>query len=634
MPLLRLDGIRRDYDGTVPTTALRGVDLTIQAGEFIAIEGPSGGGKSTLLNIIGLLDSPSAGRYLIDDQDAAEASAKRRAQLRSDTFSFIFQSFHLLDRRPVIQSVELGLVYRGVRRAQRTALAREALGTVGLEHLAEQIPAKLSGGERQRVAIARALASGAPVVVADEPTGNLDSENSAAIVESLARLNRAGATVVLVTHSPEVASSAHRRVRVRDGRIEESEESIPADRATDAPSQWSAPPGRASVVRFRDLMRDAGSSVSSRVARTAGLVAAVAVGVALAVATIGISVSANAQVSATFNAHTNRDVTVSWTPDTFAAVPASEAQPADIAKRLESLNGVTSAGVLSSYGAHDVQLGPTRRTFTANVYAMTNEVPAAARQSITWAAGHPRQLGSDEVIVGRDLATQVELGPLDAGPQLLLDSRTATVVGIATESPRLPELMSAVIAPTSDSALLGYNGQTQAVILTDTGAAQLIAGQAPWAINPYEPTALQVSAPTDPTAVRAQIESAVQTTLFALTGVAFLASIAGLANAMMLSVLERRQELGLRRALGARPSQIAALILIESTIIGAIGGIVGLALGLGGTLAVTIFRQWAPVFDLSIAPAAVVAGIVVGAMGGLLASLRASRIQPSEALRQ
>ena len=152
-------------------------------------------------------------------------------------------------------------------------------------------------------------------------------------------------------------------------------------------------------------------------------------------------------------------------------------------------------------------------------------------------------------------------------------------------------------------------------------------------MNPFRQNSVTINAPVDPTSVRAQIESDVQSSLLALTGIALLASIAGLANAMILSVIERKQEFGLRRALGARPRHIVGLVLAESTIIGAIGGVVGLATGLAGILIITLIRQWSPVFDLTLAPLAIAGGIVVGAIGGILASARASRIQPNEALR-
>lgn len=640
MPDITLRGIRRRFGGTTPTDALRGVDLTIVQGEFVAIEGQSGGGKSTLLNIIGLLDEPTSGQYLIDGVDMAKATPKASAQLRSDQFAFIFQSFHLLDRRPVLDSVELGLLYRGVPALSRRGLALDALAQVGLDQKAFQTASKLSGGERQRVAIARALTANAPIVVADEPTGNLDSGNSDSVVESLRALHDGGATVVLVTHSPDVAAQADRRIRLKDGVVIEAEPTriTPAQNgaggvmeAVRRPRITTTPPGSASILRARDLLRDAGASVTSRVGRTVGLVAAVAVGVALAVATFGISSSANAQVADTFNAHTNRDVSVEWQGDALAAESATA--QGSIVERLAALSGTEAAGMISNFTQHTIQLTPSRDSVQSTVYGITPHLPISARMRIKWVEGHPHRLGAGEALLGNDLAKQLDVGPLIGGPQMLVDERVLTIVGTVTNSPRVPDAMGSVIVPSSDTTYLGGVDQVQALILSKAGAAQQVARQAPLVVNPYDPKSLTVEAPIDPSTLRAQVESAVQSTLLALTGVALLASIAGLANAMILSVIERKQEFGLRRALGARPKHIVGLVLAESTIVGAIGGAVGLGGGLLGIIVVTVLRHWSPVFDLRLAPVAIAGGIAVGAIGGILASVRASRIQPNEALR-
>lgn len=639
MPEIRLEDIRRRFGGSTPTDALRGINLTIEQGEFVAIEGQSGGGKSTLLNIIGLLDEPTSGRYFIDGVDMAKATPKASAQLRSDQFAFIFQSFHLLDRRPVVDSVELALLYRGVPAPARRRLALTALVEVGLHEKAFQTASKLSGGERQRVAIARALTANAPVVVADEPTGNLDSGNSDSVVESLRALHQAGATVVLVTHSPEVASQADRRIRLKDGAVIEAEPVGIGTRlvgtgntvTTLTATRVTAPLGRASILRARDLLRDAGASVTSRVGRTVGLVAAVAVGVTLAVATFGISSSANAQVADTFNAHTNRDVAVEWQGDALAA--ERQAVQNTIVRRLTALSGTHAAGILSNFTQHTVQLTPARETFQSTVYAITPDLPTAGRLTVAWVPGHPHRLQAGEALLGEDLAKQLSVGPLVGGPQMMVDAQTLTIVGTVKDSPRVPDVMGSVVVPSADTAALGQVDQVQALILSKAGAAQQVARQAPLVVNPLAPKTLTVNAPVDPSTLRAQVESAVQSTLLALTAVALLASVAGLANAMILSVIERKQEFGLRRALGARPKHIVGLVLAESTIVGAIGGVVGLAGGLMGILIVTVLRHWSPVFDLRLAPVAIAGGIVVGAAGGILASVRASRIQPNEALR-
>lgn len=627
MPRLELRDIDRRFEGTPPVDALRRVSLRIDQGEFVAIEGDSGGGKSTLLNIIGLLDEPTGGTYSVGEQVTDSTRARSIAELRSSAFAFIFQSFHLLDRRPVIDSVELGLLYRRVPRSERRTLALAALREVGLEDLAHQTAGKLSGGQRQRVAIARALATHAPIVVADEPTGNLDSTNSNAVVESLRTLHRSGATIVLVTHSSEVASAASRRIRIRDGQL--ISDTVVAQLSPGV--EPTAPPGRASQVNPQDLLRDAFASIRSRLGRSAGLVAAVALGVSLAVATLGISVSAGAQVSDTFNAHTNRDVSIQWQPSDLS--DQSKAEQSSIVQRLKTLHGLRDVGLLENFSQHSVQAAPARPTFQVTVYTITPETPTAARTDVTWAPGHAHHLATGEVLLGANLAKQLELGPLLGGPEIAIDGRNVTVVGLVETSPREPDILGSVLAPDSDRTILGHLDVVKAIILTSVGAAQQVARQAPFVIDPDQPQSLTVDAPVDPSTLRTQIESAVQSTLIVLTLVALLASIAGLANAMMLSVMERKQEFGLRRALGGRPIHIASLVIAESTLIGAIGGLVGLIIGLAGILAVTLARHWSPIFDLRLAPVAIAGGIVVGTIGGLLASGRASRIQPNEALR-
>lgn len=193
--------------------------------------------------MIALLDTPTDGRYLLHGRDVSEASENERARLRSDSFGFIFQNFHLLERRRVADSVELGLIYRGVAAPGRRQRAVRALEAVGLAGMADRPVNTLSGGQRQRVAVARALASAAPVVVADEPTGNLDSESGRQVIEALSTLHKAGATVLLVTHSAEVAAHAQRHVRIVDGRLEELPGSagVP-DGAALSPAAITGPP--------------------------------------------------------------------------------------------------------------------------------------------------------------------------------------------------------------------------------------------------------------------------------------------------------------------------------------------------------------------------------------------------------
>jgi putative ABC transport system ATP-binding protein len=219
-PLIRMVGISRIFHTReVETHALSRVDLEIRAGEFVAICGPSGCGKTTLLSILGLLDSPSEGSYILAGEPVATLSGTQRARVRSRAIGFIFQSFNLIGDLDVYHNVELPLRYRGMTAPERRGLVHQALERVGLLHRIHHYPSQLSGGQQQRVAVARAVAGRPLVLLADEPTGNLDSRNGAQVMELLDELNRDGATVVIVTHDPRYLGRAGRNVFLFDGRI-------------------------------------------------------------------------------------------------------------------------------------------------------------------------------------------------------------------------------------------------------------------------------------------------------------------------------------------------------------------------------------------------------------------------------
>jgi putative ABC transport system ATP-binding protein len=220
-PVIQLEGIEKVYEtGTIQVHALRDVNLTVQPGEFVAIMGTSGSGKSTMMNILGCLDRPTAGRYLLDGMDVSQLDRDQRADVRNQKLGFVFQGFNLLRRTTALENVELPLIYAGVPAAERVRRSRVALSIVGLAHREDNHPSQLSGGQQQRVAIARALVNDPAMLLADEPTGNLDTQTSLDVIGVFQRLNReSGITVVLVTHEPDIANFADRIVTVRDGRI-------------------------------------------------------------------------------------------------------------------------------------------------------------------------------------------------------------------------------------------------------------------------------------------------------------------------------------------------------------------------------------------------------------------------------
>ena len=223
-PLIQLAGVWKTYDtGDVQVDALRGLNLTVEHGEYVAIMGPSGSGKSTLMHILGCLDTPTRGSYLLDGEEVAALSSGRLAELRNQFIGFVFQTFNLLPRASLLRNVELPLLYGGVKREERRARAREILDMVGLADRAKHVPGQLSGGQRQRAAIARALVSQPRMLLADEPTGNLDSSTGAEVMDVFDALNGIGQTVIIVTHDASVAAHARRIVRIVDGRVSEDQ---------------------------------------------------------------------------------------------------------------------------------------------------------------------------------------------------------------------------------------------------------------------------------------------------------------------------------------------------------------------------------------------------------------------------
>ena len=220
-PVIELRGLARTYPGPPPVPALRPADLVIEAGDYVAVTGPSGSGKSTLLHLLGLLDSPTAGSYLLDGLDTSALDDRDRSALRGRRIGFVFQAFHLLPYRSALENVLLAELYNPTPRGARVGAAVDALDAVRLGHRLDALPTTLSGGECQRVAIARALVNRPSLLLCDEPTGNLDSRNATTLMELLDQLNAGGLTIVIITHDPGVAAHARRTVAISDGVLSE-----------------------------------------------------------------------------------------------------------------------------------------------------------------------------------------------------------------------------------------------------------------------------------------------------------------------------------------------------------------------------------------------------------------------------
>jgi putative ABC transport system ATP-binding protein len=228
MPLIETRDLWKTYVmGDEEIHALKGVSISIERGEYVAIMGPSGSGKSTLMNLIGCLDTPSKGTYLLNDKEVSLMNDNELARIRNEEIGFVFQTFNLLPRATALHNVELPLVYAGIGKTERLAQAKAAIDKVELTHRMNHKPNELSGGQRQRVAIARALVNNPSILLADEPTGNLDSKTGVEIMGLFARLHQGGNTIILVTHEPDIAGYAHRVIAIRDGQVERDVKQAP-----------------------------------------------------------------------------------------------------------------------------------------------------------------------------------------------------------------------------------------------------------------------------------------------------------------------------------------------------------------------------------------------------------------------
>jgi len=296
-PLLELKGVSRTYaSGGEPLTVLREVNLAIQSGEFVAIMGPSGSGKSTLMNIIGCLDKPSSGSYSIRGIEVATLNGDALAALRRDTFGFIFQRYNLMSDLNAVENAEVPAVYRGMAQKERSAHASDLLGALGLGDRLEHHPNQLSGGQQQRVSIARALMNGGPVILADEPTGALDSQGGKEVMAILEKLHGQGHTIVLVTHDSDIAAYAHRLVRIADGRITSDELQEKGEAVRPAQTDPTAKDVKPGMAVLGEALKMALRSLVHNRLRTALTMLGIIIGVASVVALMAIGNGAKEDV--------------------------------------------------------------------------------------------------------------------------------------------------------------------------------------------------------------------------------------------------------------------------------------------------------------------------------------------------
>jgi len=656
MNLLTLKGIRKTYwMGSTAVRALRGVNLTIHPGEFVAIMGPSGSGKSTLMHILGLLDTPDSGSFDIGGNKVSRLSEEELAVLRGRTIGFIFQQFNLLPRLTALENVQLPLIYSP---AGAGADPVKTVKMVGLESRASHRPSEMSGGQQQRVAIARSLINRPGIILADEPTGNLDTATQKEILELLARLNRSGLTVIMVTHEPDVALWARRVIRMRDGKIVSDERRgtrVPAGRGVRRlvhPAPPAEMPGngwRALLAQLSIHAREAVRSLAANKVRAALSTLGITIGVAAVIAMLALGAGARASIMTALSRLGTNIISVRpnwWGARGGGNNNATRLTIADADALLRAHKSITrTAGTV--WGRVQVTGGAGKDWASTVISA-----PPKYAEMRNYRTSIGRYYTSQEeatrarvVLLGQTVAREIfGAGSNPVGKSVKLNRIPFVVIGILAEQGANPFV-------DNDDKLL---------IPLSTGMYRVLGQRYVGAID------IEVAAESDMTEVEDSIrnflirryrlagaredsfdirnEAAFRETMSATTkvfslllgciaAISLLVGGIGIMNIMLVSVTERTREIGLRKAVGARPRDIMQQFLVESVIISAIGGGLGIILGSASALLLTLILKWTVIITPTSILLSAGFSMAVGVAFGWWPAKRAAGLAPVDALR-
>ncbi|EPU3916105.1 MacB family efflux pump subunit [Aeromonas hydrophila] len=641
-PLIQLKGIERRYQsGEQEVTVLHPLDLTIEAGEMIAIVGASGSGKSTLMNLLGCLDRPSSGQYLFRGQDTATLDALSLARLRCHHFGFIFQRYHLLPHLNAAANVEIPAVYAGTPRAERQARSQALLTRLGLSDRSHHTPSQLSGGQQQRVSIARALANGGEVILADEPTGALDSQSGKEVMAILKELHAQGHTIILVTHDMEVANHADRIITLKDGRVQEDSGRKPAAIPV---TPTAVPAGKEGAGhgwdRYREAARMALHAMLAHRMRTFLTMLGIIIGIAAVVSVVALGQGARAKVIDQINAMGTNTIDIfpgkDWGDEKAASIQTLNKRDLDALLGQPYLEGA------SPQIAAPGQLRYRSKTSSGSIVGVGNDFFRVKGMKLT-----NGRLFDERDIQNRAAVAVVDgktieslLGKQDpVGQVVLVGTLPVRIIGVVEEETGFGRSSQSVNVWLPYSAvmsrLISQNHFSQLTIRVKDGVQPALAEQAAIELLTQRHGVKDFFTFSSDSIIKS-VEKTTATMTLLVSAIAVISLIVGgvgVMNIMLVSVVERTREIGIRIAVGARQSDILQQFLIEAVMVSLLGGMLGVGVSLFIGLLFSLFVESIQMhFSLFSILMAFGCSSLIGILFGYLPARNAARLDPVEAL--
>lgn len=638
-PLIELRGVTKTYrNGGLEVEVLHGIDLKIYEGEFVAIMGASGSGKSTLMNILGCLDRPSTGHYYFMGRDVSDFSRDERALLRRDDFGFVFQSYNLIASASAAENVEVPAMYSGLPPAERHARAQALLNELGLAERSHHRPNQLSGGQQQRVSISRALMNGGRIILADEPTGALDSKSGQDVMKLLADLSTRGHTVLLITHAKEVADHAQRLIEIKDGHI--LSDPGPAH-PSPTHTEFVRPVVAGVGSRLTDMLEAAKMALRSLRAnffRSVLTLLGIVIGVASVIAMLAIGDGAKAEVVERISAMGSNLLLVRPGAPNQRGFNSTATLVVGDVKAIDELPNVLAAvpeqssNVTVRFGSSDTS---TSVTGTSSKFPLARQWPIAQG---TFFSEEDEANYAAVAVLGKTTATALFGDSNPIGEFVLVNNLLFQVVGIMSErgaSPMGSDQDDVVFVPYSTSSLrLSGQRYLRNVTVAVENVDRIDETQEEvdnLLLERHGKVDYQIRNMASIMEAMEQTQNTLTILLGSIAAISLLVGGIGVMNIMLVSVTERTREIGIRMATGARESNIMQQFLIESVVVSAIGGVIGVVFGLATAAVIAAFGT--PI-KYSATPVLLAFGcaFMTGLLFGYLPAKKAAQLDPVVAL--